>query len=219
MSINFYLLNSGYIFLLFGDTLYKIVIPLFVYEISKSPLNMAFIFSLSYIPYLFFSPIGGAIADAFDKRNAIIIGSIASFTLSLLLSLFIIFKITNLYLLYTLFFLISACFTLYYPILQSFIPNLIKNNFAQANAVISSAENFISAFCPIISGIILIFISIKATLIGCTLLFLVALIFSALINYKNSSNIIYRKKGSIYLKTYNLVLNLLYDTKSFFHAM
>lgn len=146
---------------------------------------MAFTFSLSFIPYLIFGPIGGAIADTFDKRKCLIIGNLVSFILALFLTLFIILESKNIYLIYILLFLISSVPTIYHPIFQSFIPNLVpKKDLSKANALISSAESFMSALGPIISGGIVAFISIKAAIFMSAFALLVSFASVAFISIK-----------------------------------
>src|SRR4051794_21742403 len=55
-----------------GDWLYRLALPLVVYELSHSPVSMAFTYVLEYAPYLLLSPVGGLLADRVDKRRLLV---------------------------------------------------------------------------------------------------------------------------------------------------
>src|SRR5690349_3262656 len=78
MTRNYYLLLGGYFISSVGNWLYQLALPLLVYEITHSPLSMAVTYGLAYLPYVFFLPVGGVIADRVDRRRLLIFGDATS---------------------------------------------------------------------------------------------------------------------------------------------
>lgn len=117
---------------------------------------MAVTYGLTFLPFVLVTPFGGVIADRLSRKQMLVRGDTASFILTLLLGLLIFFHTTQFWLLYILVFLISAINSLYHPIFQSIIPEIVdKENLSKANSFISSSENMILLLGPASSGLVI----------------------------------------------------------------
>src|SRR5713226_3313485 len=79
------MLSGGYRLLLaaffvssVGDWIFRLAVPLFVFEATRSPVSMAVAYALTFLPFLVVMPFGGLIADRFDRRRVLIVGDLLS---------------------------------------------------------------------------------------------------------------------------------------------
>ncbi len=70
---NFNLMILGQIISLFGASILKFALSLYILDITGKAEIFATILAVSSIPIIVFSPIGGAIADIFNRRNLMVI--------------------------------------------------------------------------------------------------------------------------------------------------
>ena len=153
MGKNYHLLLSAYFISNIGDWLYNLALPLLVYEITKSPLSVAFAYALTYLPFIIFLPIGGIFADRFDRRMLLLIGDAASAVIAFLLACLVYFGLNSLWLIYPMIFFLAGVTPLYHPAFQSMMPTVIKREqYAQGNAWISNTENIVTLIGPIVGG-------------------------------------------------------------------
>ncbi|WP_186646619.1 MFS transporter [Fluviispira vulneris] len=177
MNFNFFYLFSGYSISLGANWIYRIALPLYILKQTNSAISMSITFAITFLPYLIFTPFGGAIADAFDKRKILIIGDLLTFIFSLAITSYIFFDINNLYLFFILVFLISSIPPIYHPALQSFIPNIVKTEkLASANALISSSDNIVNAMGPILCGLLITIIDLEKLIMISCIIYLAAFI-------------------------------------------
>jgi MFS family permease len=147
---------SAYFLSSIGDWLYKLALPIFLYQKTGSAMVMAVTYGLTFLPFVLVTPFGGVIADRLSRKQMLVRGDTASFILTLLLGLLIFFHTTQFWLLYVLVFLISAVNSLYHPVFQSIIPEIVdKKNLSKANSFISSSENMILLLGPASSGLVI----------------------------------------------------------------
>jgi MFS family permease len=156
MNSNYQKLLSAFFLSSVGDWLYKLAVPIFLYQATGSAMDMAITYGLTFLPFVLVTPFGGVIADRLSRQQMLVRGDTCSFILTLLLAVLIVFHIYHLWMLYALVFCIASINALYHPIFQSIIPELVeKDYFAKANSYISSAENIILLLGPILSGILI----------------------------------------------------------------
>ena len=70
---NFIILLIGQIISVFGSSVVRFSIDLYVLDITKRADIFSIIVALSFLPYLFVSPIGGLVADRFNKKYILVI--------------------------------------------------------------------------------------------------------------------------------------------------
>ncbi len=65
---NFKLILLGQIISLFGNTIQRFALSLYILDITGNPAIYANILALSIIPYIILAPIAGNIADNYNKN-------------------------------------------------------------------------------------------------------------------------------------------------------
>ncbi len=70
---NFRLYWSGQVISLIGTWMQSVSQPWLVLELGGSPLQVGSVIALQFAPALFLSPLGGVLADRFDKRSLLLI--------------------------------------------------------------------------------------------------------------------------------------------------
>ncbi|MDR1736222.1 MAG: MFS transporter [Oscillospiraceae bacterium] len=149
---NFSLVVLGQIISIFGASLLRFALSLFVLDITKSPETYAALYGMSSVPVLL-SPLGGAFADRFNRRN-----------------LMVIFDFTSSGVILGLFFLVSAGLhavapigvimvilafisSLYTPTVTASIPLLVENErLESANGIVQAVPAISNVAAPVLGG-------------------------------------------------------------------
>lgn len=165
-SANFSLIVVGQIISLFGSSIQRFALSLYVLDKTGSASIFANILALSIIPTILIAPISGSIADNYNKKNTMIILDIISGAILFISIFFMNNGYDSLSMIATLMIALSIISSIYHPTVQSSIPIIVKTeNLMAANAVVgqvSSISNFIG---PIIAGVVYGFLGIKAVMI------------------------------------------------------
>src|SRR4051794_33090016 len=69
-----------------GNWVYRLALPLMVFDLTGSALNTAVVSALEYAPLLLLSLPGGVFADRFDRRRILVGGDLAATALAALLA-------------------------------------------------------------------------------------------------------------------------------------
>ena len=148
----FWRLVSAFFISSVGDWLYKIALPLLVFEITGSAIEMAGAFALTFLPFVLVSLFGGVIADRYQRKRVLIWCDLAAGLLLVLIALVGAF-LDSMPLLYILIFLAACLAPIHHPSFQAFIPEVVPNALLpRANAIISGSENIILIAAPILGG-------------------------------------------------------------------
>lgn len=154
MSKNYFSLLIAYFLSSIGDWFYKLALPIFLFNQTKSPIVMSIAYALTFLPFIIVTPFGGVIADRVHRQNLLIVGDSSAFILTLLLGLIITFFPTNLVLIYILVFTIASITSLCHPAFHGFIPLIVdKNSLAKANSYVLTTDNLILMLGPICGGV------------------------------------------------------------------
>jgi MFS family permease len=70
---DFSLVVMGQIVSIFGSAILRFALDLYVLDVTGRADIFALVIALSAIPGILFSPVGGAIADRFNRRNLMVI--------------------------------------------------------------------------------------------------------------------------------------------------
>jgi len=153
---------------------------LYILDATGSAATFATIISISYLPLIVFSPIGGALADRFSKKKMIILSDAASLLLIALLAVFLFGGRATIVMLGITITLMTTISVLYQPIVVSAIPLILdKDELVKANAYIQGVKAFSRFLAPAIAGVLFPILGIRYFIIIIGSLFL----FSLLINY------------------------------------
>lgn len=136
-----------------GDWLYRLALPLIILAKTGSAYHTAVTFGLAFVPWIFFSLIGGSLADNHSKKQILITGNILAALATLLLIIVLSQTQLNFFFLYAVVFVLASIDPLTHPSFQSIIPEIVENKyFVNANATIQTIDNTLSIVGPLMGG-------------------------------------------------------------------
>ena len=151
---DFTLVVLGQIVSLFGNTILRFALPLYLLRQTESPALFGAVGAAAFIPAVLCAPIGGVVADRVNKRNIMVIldfstaGLILLFTLLLGRAPLVPLMVASLMLLYG----IAGA---YQPSVQASIPLLARpEQLTSANAVINMVQTLSALLGPVIGGML-----------------------------------------------------------------
>lgn len=151
-SKNFLFLLIGQTLSMFGNNIIRFAISLYILETTKSAAIYGSIISISYVPSIFFSPLGGILADRGDKKKLMVLldGSYCAITLIM----GIIFqKQGNFMLVSALLIILSMISSFEGPVSSSCIPFIqSKEHLTKANAISNQITSLSGLLTPLLSG-------------------------------------------------------------------
>ncbi|MFA5104682.1 MAG: MFS transporter [Candidatus Margulisiibacteriota bacterium] len=134
-----------------------------VYDMTGSKFLLGLINTIAGLPLLFFSPIGGIIADHQNKKNLLIATQIVFAALSFLIGALIFTGGINFNILAVIVFLIGIATAIDSPARQAFVAELVApRSLGNAIALNSLAFNTTRIIGPAIAGYIIGFVSIES---------------------------------------------------------
>ena len=151
---NFGLLFSGQVVSQIGDSMNKVALLWFVYELTGSAFSMTIIGLLQTIPPLVFGPLIGVYLDRMRKKPVMIWVDLIRTVLVTLIPLFYAMEALTLERLYVLVFATSIVSTVFGPALASAVPLMVsRRQLTAANALIQGTANIGLLVGPAISGL------------------------------------------------------------------
>lgn len=174
---NFNLMVLGQIISLFGASILKFALSLYILDMTGKAEIFATILAVSSIPIVVFSPIGGAIADIFNRRNLMVIFDFSSSVAVLILSLFLFNDNGSILLIGIIMTILSVISTMYQPTVQSSTPILVDNeHLINANGIVAGVASLTNIAGPILGGVLYGILGINAiVVISCISFFLSAI--------------------------------------------
>jgi len=131
----------------------QVAINWHVYILTQSPVALGLVGLMRVVPIIVFSLIGGAIADAHDRRRVLIVTQIAMMFFAALLGLWTITGIINTPLIYALAALTAAAGAFDSPARQALYPNLVpKEHLTNAVSLINLGRQVASILGPTLAG-------------------------------------------------------------------
>ncbi|UYP01223.1 MFS transporter [Oceanotoga sp. DSM 15011] len=172
MNKNFIFIVIGQIISLFGNSILRFTLPLYLLRITGSISLFGIVSAISFIPLIIMSLIGGVIADRKNKRNIMVF--LDFFTAFIIFIYTIIYNHISLIpcLIITLIILYGIQGT-YQPTVQSSIPLIVsKDKIMQGNSIINLVNSLANFSGPIIGGILFGIYGINPILIVSIICFL-----------------------------------------------
>lgn len=138
-----------------GDWLYNVALLVWVYDRTHSAGWVAAVTVARLVPYVVIGPIGGIVADSFDRRKVMIVSDLLRAALMLGLALVTVFDGPVL-LAAALAFVTTACGTAYRPAVVAMLPDVVGERLlAAANGAESVVENLSVVVGPAIGAALL----------------------------------------------------------------
>ncbi|MBO3443895.1 MFS transporter [Clostridium sp. CCUG 7971] len=173
---NFTLMVIGQIISIFGNSILRFALPLYLLDTTNSAALFGAVSACSLIPMITVTPFGGIIADRANKRNIMVI---LDFLTALLITVFSL-SIGNFNLVFMLIVTLMALYGIqgaYQPAVQASIPLLVdRDNLLPGNAVINQVSSLAGLLGPVIGGILYGFYGLMPILIASIICFLVSAI-------------------------------------------
>jgi MFS family permease len=178
-----------------GDWLYKLALPLLVFELTGSAVQMAGTFALTFLPYIVMSLFGGVIADRYPRNKVLIVCDVSG---ALFLALIAYFGgyLGSMAGVYIFVFLASSVTPVHHPSFQAFIPEVVDDaDLPKANALVSGSENIISIAAPLLTGVIVALIGpINTILLNAASFLVSALLVASIKAEKQPENPVAKQK-------------------------
>jgi MFS family permease len=160
---DFRLIWLGQLISLAGTQMQQVAINWHIYILTKSPVALGLIGLMRVVPIIVFSLIGGAIADAHDRRRVLIVTQIAMMFFAAMLGLLTILDIINAPLIYALAALTAAAGAFDSPARQALYPNLVpKEHLTNAVSLINLSRQSASILGPTLAGFVIAALNVEA---------------------------------------------------------
>lgn len=161
----FYRLLAAYFISSIGDWLYKLGLPLLVFQITGSAVQMAGTFALTFLPFILVSLFGGVIADRFPRKQVLILCDLAA-ALFLLVIAIAGGYLGSMPIIYIFVFLTASVAPIHHPSFQAFVPETVSTaDLPKANSLISGSENLIAIIAPAMTGVVIAFLGPVQTIL------------------------------------------------------
>ena len=135
-----------------GDWLYNVALLVWVYDATHSAGWVALMTVARLAPYPLFGPLGGLVADTFDRRRVLITSDLVRVALMGALSLVTVAD-GSVILAATIAFATTVCGTAYRPAVVAMLPDIVgERALASANATESVVENLAVVAGPMIGA-------------------------------------------------------------------
>jgi DHA3 family macrolide efflux protein-like MFS transporter len=152
----------GQLISLFGDRVNQIALLFFVFEITKSPLQVALTFVASNLPNLLFSPVAGALVDRWDQKQVLVVSDILRASLVLLVPVAISI---NVWLAYPIVFLITTVSLFFRPARVSILPRIVNDReLLSANSAMWVGETIADVVNYPLAGLFVLFLGSSVAL-------------------------------------------------------
>lgn len=151
---NFRLMVFGQIISILGSALLRFALSLYVLDTTGSESLFATMFAISNIPLLL-APLGGAVADRFNRRNLMVLFDFTSS--AIVLCLIILMNAGNISIpaIGVTMVLLSIVSALYTPAVTASIPLLVENNKLEgANGLVQAVQSLSAVAAPVLGGIL-----------------------------------------------------------------
>ncbi len=159
-----------------GSRVTMVAVPFQVYQLTKSPLAVGLLALFELVPLLTLSLIGGAIADAVERRRLLLMVYLVLPFFSLALAWNAQLEEPRLWVMYVFATLSAAAYGLYSPAVRSAPPLLVpKDQLPSVIALTGLYYNFGSLAGPALGGLLIASIGLTATYLFDALTFVVAI--------------------------------------------
>ncbi len=159
---NFFLLWLGQTISVLGGWINYVGLNVLLYEASGSGKLLGAFFAARFIPALFFAPIGGYLADKYNKRKLMIFCDICR---ALLVLTFVFTK--NIALFFVIGFILSVFDKIYSSSAGAILPDIIeKENLLKANSLTRISQSVTGILGPAVGGLLIGLWSYKAVFLA-----------------------------------------------------
>ena len=174
---NFVFLVCGQIISVFGSAILRFALSLYILDLTGREDLFATLYAISNIP-LVFAPIGGALADRFNRRNLMVMWDFVS--CFIVLCFFTIFSLSanSLVVIGLSMTLLSIPSAMETPTVSASIPLVVKKQFLEkGNGIIQAVQALSAVIAPVLGGSLYAITGIKSLVgISCIAFFIAAIL-------------------------------------------
>lgn len=164
-SKDFSLMILGQTISILGSSLLRFALSLYILDITRRADMFATIFAISNIPRLLM-PIGGAIADRFNRRNLMVIYDFSSSFIVVLLFLLMSTGTPSVIVIGMVMILFSIISSMYTPAVNASVPLLVQENkIESANGIVTAVQALSDVTAPVIGGLLYNIMGVNALVI------------------------------------------------------
>jgi hypothetical protein len=175
----------GQVISLSGTWMHSVAQSWLVYSLTKSPLYLGIIASLSSLPILLFTLLGGTVADRYPKRNILIITQCLSLLSALTVGVLADTKVITVWHIGLIACFLGTVNAFDVPTRQSFVAEVVsKGEITNAIALNSAAFNGARIIGPVIAGLFIAQVGIPACFYANSLSFIPVIIALSMIRAK-----------------------------------
>jgi MFS family permease len=158
------LLYVGRLISFFGSMITFVAVPYQAYALTHSSLVVGLFGMVQLVPLLLLAFLGGALADAVDRRRLVLVTELALGALSGALLVNALVPRPQLWVLYIVAALASGCDALQRPALDAILPRLVeRDELAAAGALNTLRGTFAMILGPAVAGLLIAGIGLSAT--------------------------------------------------------
>ncbi|MGM0125258.1 hypothetical protein IGI37_002656 [Enterococcus sp. AZ194] len=180
MKKNLLFLLLGQVISVFGGAILRFALSLYVLDQTGRADIFATILAISSIPVLF-APIGGVIADRFNRRNLMVLMDVANAILAVALY-FVLGTSQAIFLIGLLLFILSIVGSFDTPVVSASIPLLVKQeDLEKINGLVNSVLSLSNVAAPILGGILYSLLGVETLVISTTIFFVVAALIESML--------------------------------------
>ncbi len=152
---DFSLVVIGQIVSILGSAILRFALDLYVLDITGRADIFALVLALSAIPGILFTPIGGAIADRFSRRNLMVIFDFCSSAAVFVLLLLLGTGNATVVVITVILAILSLISSIYQPTVQASVPVLVSDeNLPSANGIVSGVGALSGLLGPVLGGVL-----------------------------------------------------------------
>lgn len=206
-TFNFIKLVTGQAVSVFGTSLLRFALSLYVLDITGRSDIYATLFAVSSLPILL-SPIGGALADRFNRKSIMVALDLANGLFSLLLLAAFLLNQSALVIIAIAMILFGFVGAMDTPVITAIIPSIASGDkLESANGILQGVQSLSGIVAPVLGGLLYAMIGMENILIITTAaFFLTALLETRILVPKNKSDY-----------SGNIIRVLISDLKEGFH--
>lgn len=170
-SFNFIKLVTGQAVSVFGTSLLRFALSLYVLDITGRADIYATLFAVSSLPVLF-SPIAGALADRFNRKSIMVGLDLTNGLFSLLLLIAFLFNQTSIFVIAIAMILFGFVGAMDTPVVTAIIPSIsASDKLESANGILQGVQSLSGIVAPVLGGLLYSLIGMNNILIIITVLF------------------------------------------------
>jgi len=165
-SIDFWKFLIGQTLSIFGSSFTAVALPLVIYQLTHSSLNLAFSFAAGRLPYLFFGLFAGAYADRANRKRLMMQMNLLSTLAIASVPVLYFFTILPLWWIYVVAFLITTFDIFFQAAGSAAVPRLVPTEkLAEANGRVYALSNAATLVGPLVAGVLFGFLPIVSVLL------------------------------------------------------